>query len=141
MLVEMEYLDPADGWASLYHFSNLADPLDVENACTSALHGLQDCLGGTAVHGDLRAPNIFIRWGASGRPTSSSGGGPQGARHHHQVGGLPQLGVSRCEKVHEGIKLSVLCGQVVPQKGAPVAVPPCSGLLASEGEEHELQHR
>ena len=94
MLVEMEYLDPADGWASLYHFSNLADPLDVENACTSALLGLQDCLGGTAVHGDLRAPNIFIRWG------------------------LPQpLELQDVKRFMRGIKLSVLSGQGCPTKG------------------------
>ena len=93
MLVEMEYLDPADGWASLYHFSNLADPLDVENACTSALLGLQDCLGGTAVHGDLRAPNIFIRWG------------------------LPQpLELQDVKRFMRGIKLSVLSGQGCPTR-------------------------
>ena len=67
ILVEMEYLDPADGWASLYNFSDPADPLAVETACKSALIGLQDCLEGSAVHGDLRAPNIFIRWGLNPR--------------------------------------------------------------------------
>ena len=126
MMVEMEYLDPADGWASLYNFNDSsADPLNVEIACKNALLGLQDCLGGTAVHGDLRAPNIFIRWG------------------------LSLLLELQCVKmfIMRGIKLLfiLICmsslGRVVPQKGAPVAVPLCSGLRASEGEEHGLQHR
>ncbi len=61
-LVEMEYLDPADGWASLASFSGAADPLVVAEACNAALQKLHACLEGKALHGDLRAPNIFIRW-------------------------------------------------------------------------------
>ena len=60
-MVEMEYLDPADGWASLQSFTGPADPGDVERACNYALQGLHESLGGKAVHGDLRAPNVFIR--------------------------------------------------------------------------------
>ena len=61
-LVEMEYLDAADGWATLASFSGAADPRAVAGACNDALQKLHACLEGKAVHGDLRAPNIFIRW-------------------------------------------------------------------------------
>ena len=61
-MVEMEYLDAADGWATLASFSGAADPRAVAGACNDALQKLHACLEGKAVHGDLRAPNIFIRW-------------------------------------------------------------------------------
>ena len=34
----------------------------LEEACKAALAGLHNCLGGTAVHGDVRIPNICVRW-------------------------------------------------------------------------------
>ena len=33
----------------------------LEGACEEALSGLQQCLGGVAVHGDLRILNILVR--------------------------------------------------------------------------------
>lgn len=34
----------------------------MREACKAALAGLHSCLGGSAVHGDVRIPNIFLRW-------------------------------------------------------------------------------
>ena len=59
--VEMEYLDQADGWSSLQSFDGPASSDQLQRAFDSALCGLQECLRGKAVHGDLREPNIFLR--------------------------------------------------------------------------------
>lgn len=61
-MVEMEYLDLSDGWSSLQFFRGQVDPDQVQRAFDHALRGLQECLGGKAVHGDLRAPNIMVRY-------------------------------------------------------------------------------
>lgn len=34
----------------------------LREACGAALKGLHSCLSGNAVHGDVRIPNIFVRW-------------------------------------------------------------------------------
>ncbi len=61
LLVEMEDLLSGDqGWQQMADFGG--DVEDLEIASLSALEGLHSCLGGAAVHGDLRAPNIFVRW-------------------------------------------------------------------------------
>jgi len=70
MLVEMEYLDPDDGWQRL-DGATAHDFTALSAACTGALRGLQQCLGGHAVHGDLRACNIYVR----AKPSSAGDGG------------------------------------------------------------------
>ena len=49
--------------SSLHFFRGQVDPDQVQRAFDLALMGLQECLGGKAVHGDLRAPNIMVRYG------------------------------------------------------------------------------
>ena len=56
----MEYLDPADGWTPLQHFIGDWDVLQV--VAMEAPRSLQSCLGGKAVHGDLHARNLLIRY-------------------------------------------------------------------------------
>ena len=58
-VLQMAYLSHDQGWERLdaVESPNLA----VVEACEAALRKLQNCLGGKAVHGDLRPPNIFIR--------------------------------------------------------------------------------
>ena len=58
-VLQMTYLSPDEGWMRLD--SVPCPDLAVVKACKVALTRLQGCLGGTAVHGDLRPPNIFIR--------------------------------------------------------------------------------
>lgn len=65
-LLRMGYLDPDDGWTRLDELEQYpADFLEVERAANDALARLHSCLEGTAVHGDLRPPNIFLRWAAA----------------------------------------------------------------------------
>ena len=59
-LLEMEHLGREQGWEQLSEFSG--DAAGLPEACNLALQGLHSCLGGTAVHGDLRPPNIFVRY-------------------------------------------------------------------------------
>lgn len=65
-LLRMGYLDPDDGWTRLDELEQYpADFSEVERAANDALARLHSCLAGTAVHGDLRPPNIFLRWAAA----------------------------------------------------------------------------
>ena len=58
-VLQMVHLSPDEGWIRL---DSVPGPdLAVAKACEAALARLQSCLGGTAVHGNLRPPNIFIR--------------------------------------------------------------------------------
>ena len=61
--VRMAFLAPEKGWRRLDEVPT-PDPA-IADACEAALVRLQACLGGTAVHGDLRPPNIFVRWVSS----------------------------------------------------------------------------
>ena len=62
MLLCYEFLSATDGWVSLNHFDcKEALPL-LQAACEKALSALHSCLGGRAVHGDMRPPNIFMCW-------------------------------------------------------------------------------
>ena len=56
----MSYLDPVDGWISLRSYSGNWEQLD-ELAKTSVA-ALHTCLESSAVHGDLSADNVFIRY-------------------------------------------------------------------------------
>ena len=58
-LVEMEYLDPQQGWVSLAAFDG--DWASARFLLTELLGKWQACCGKEAVHGDLRPPNIFLR--------------------------------------------------------------------------------
>jgi len=57
--VEMEYLDERDGWCKLSEYQGDLDA--VRAPCKASLHELHACLGGQAVHGDVRPANIMIR--------------------------------------------------------------------------------
>ena len=59
-LVEMEYLDPQLGWVSLADFDG--DWASARSMLKELLRKWQGCCDKQAVHGDLRAPNIFLRW-------------------------------------------------------------------------------
>ena len=56
---EMEYLSGSQGWTPLSRYTG--DRQALKPMAEEALRGLQQCLGNTAVHGDLRPPNIMIR--------------------------------------------------------------------------------
>ena len=58
-VVRMAHLALEDGWTRLDHVRT-PNPA-IAAACEAALVKLQACLGGTAVHGDLRSPNIFVK--------------------------------------------------------------------------------
>ena len=58
-LVEMEYLDPEDGWISLESFAG--DWEEARPILHALLEGWHACCNHKAVHGDLRAPNIALR--------------------------------------------------------------------------------
>ncbi len=58
-LLEMQYLRPVDGWIALSHFDGDWDT--VTQLCEDALDRLHQCLDSSAVHGDLRPPNIMVR--------------------------------------------------------------------------------
>ncbi len=60
-LIEMEYLDPRQGWVSLGKFDG--DWASARLLLMELLDKWQDCCGGQAVHGELRPPNIFLRYG------------------------------------------------------------------------------
>lgn len=61
-VIRMEYLGPEDGWTSLAALSGDAPGLDeLADAADAALVRLHSCLGGCAVHGDLRRHNVFVR--------------------------------------------------------------------------------
>ena len=96
-MVEMEYLDPAEGWVQLHSYEGDTDAL--EAALLGALAGLQQCLGGSAVHGDLRRQNIVVRQAAAGSCVAAHGkyiienstmhlcrGAPQGGPHRQLLG-------------------------------------------------------
>ena len=57
--VEMEYLDPSEGWTSLLAYQG--DVSALEPVIQKAISAFHQCLDGKAVHGDLRPPNIFVR--------------------------------------------------------------------------------
>ena len=59
-VLQMVHLSSDEGWTRLDSVPSIPDPAVVE-ACEAALVRLHGCLGGKAVHGDLRPPNIFIR--------------------------------------------------------------------------------
>ena len=58
-LLETEELASSSGWEQLHRFSG--DMNILQKASNSALTSLHSCLSGTAVHGDIRPPNIFVR--------------------------------------------------------------------------------
>lgn len=60
-MVEMDYLDPSEGWTPLLAYQGDASAL--ETALQKAISAFHQCLDGKAVHGDLRPPNIFVREG------------------------------------------------------------------------------
>ncbi|KAK9827850.1 hypothetical protein WJX74_005628 [Apatococcus lobatus] len=64
-LIEMDYLNPADGWLALNHFSGNWSA--AKKILEELLIQWQACCNGRAVHGDLRAPNIFLRVDAAQR--------------------------------------------------------------------------
>ena len=59
-LLETEFLSPSEGWIRLDNFRGDVEALDA--ACAEAIACLHSCLEGRAVHGDLRPPNMFVRW-------------------------------------------------------------------------------
>lgn len=61
-LVEMEFLEPQIGWIALSTFAG--DWPSAEQVLYQLLHQWQTCGEGKAVHGDLRPPNIFLRYAA-----------------------------------------------------------------------------
>ncbi len=56
-MIHTAYLDPSEGWELL---SSAHGNLD-ESSFSSAIETFQSCLGGKAVHGDLRPNNILCR--------------------------------------------------------------------------------
>ena len=60
-MVEMEYLDPSEGWTPLLAYQG--DVSALEPVIQKAISAFHQCLDGKAVHGDLRPPNIFVREG------------------------------------------------------------------------------
>lgn len=65
-VVRYEYLDPSVGWQCLADLDSLVDLTENEmdalgEAYRGAVQKLHTCLGGKAVHGDLRANNVLIR--------------------------------------------------------------------------------
>lgn len=65
-VIQMEYLDPADGWTPLDRFTGDWDSL--QDVALDALELLQTCCDGKAVHGDLNPNNLFVRYTLSGMP-------------------------------------------------------------------------
>ncbi len=60
-VIKMAYLDPADGWVSLRSYNGDWEQLEqLADASVAALH---KCLDSFAVHGDLSADNVFVRYG------------------------------------------------------------------------------
>lgn len=57
--VRMAHLDPAEGWVALHRYTGDWDTL--EQMAESAMDGLHKCLDCAAVHGDLKADNVFVR--------------------------------------------------------------------------------
>ncbi len=58
-MIQMAYLDPNEGWELL---SSAHRKTDIDKSVfSSAIKNFQSCLGGKAVHGDLRPNNIFCR--------------------------------------------------------------------------------
>lgn len=62
LMLEVEYLAAEDGWqrldlaaTAIKDWKGATDKLEV------AVAALHDCCGQTAVHGDLRGPNIMVR--------------------------------------------------------------------------------
>lgn len=74
-VISMAYLDPADGWVSLRSYSG--DWEQLERLAETSMAALHECLDSSAVHGDLSADNVFIRYNfpccittiAAGQPT------------------------------------------------------------------------
>ena len=60
LLLEMEDLTSSSGWEPMHRYSD--NKRELKNASESALAALHSCLDGAAVHGDVRTPNIFVRW-------------------------------------------------------------------------------
>ena len=59
-LLETEDLANSNSWEQMHNFSGDMDELEATSI--SALTSLHSCLNGAAVHGDVRPPNIFVRW-------------------------------------------------------------------------------
>jgi hypothetical protein len=59
-VINMDYLDPADGWMRLERFTGDWDAL--HEVAMEALKSLQTCLDGKAVHGDLNPGNLLVRY-------------------------------------------------------------------------------
>ena len=56
----MEDLTSGSGWGPMHRF--FGSKHELKKASESALAALHSCLDGAAVHGDVRIPNIFVRW-------------------------------------------------------------------------------
>ena len=109
-VISMAYLDPADGWVSLRSYSGDWELL--EQLAETSVAALHECLDSSAVHGDLSADNVFIRYNfpsciitttAAGQPTmyASLSCGLLGFRVYRHTGarsgGAIQKGVrTRC---------------------------------------------
>ena len=61
-LLETEYLPESGGWMRLDQAAkSIQDWPGATAKLDAAADALHACCGGTAVHGDLRAPNIMVR--------------------------------------------------------------------------------
>lgn len=56
----MSYLDPADGWVPLRFYPG--DWEQLQQLADNSVAALHMCLDSSAVHGDLSADNVFIRY-------------------------------------------------------------------------------
>ena len=70
----MAYLDPADGWVSLRSYSG--DWEQLEQLAKASVAALHECLDSSAVHGDLSADNVFVRYDLPSCITMTAAGQP-----------------------------------------------------------------
>ena len=61
-LIEMEYLCKEDGWYSLADPPATCDRAPLKQLLTNALQGFRGQAAPSRVHGDLRPPNIMVRF-------------------------------------------------------------------------------
>ena len=59
-MIKMAYLDAADGWIPLRSYSG--DWGQLEHLAQTSMAALHTCLDSSAVHGDLSADNVFVRY-------------------------------------------------------------------------------
>ena len=74
-LLETEYLPESGGWMRLDRAAeSIQDWPGATAKLDAAADALHACCGSKAVHGDLRAPNIMVRWAAAVEGSRSSQG-------------------------------------------------------------------